>query len=186
MSVHDNVYINTDERLFYLSDYINNESVGKLNYWLLKTLKDDDNKELREKNFKRKPIKFYINSYGGDVHDMWGLIDIMLNSQTPIYTYCTGYAMSAAFLIFLAGHKRFATKHATFMYHQMSCFKHEKYQDFIEYKEEIDYLEDELEKFVIQRTNLSKKSIENNRITKKDLYIHPKEALKYKIIDKII
>lgn len=30
---------------------------------------------------------------GGGVYDTWALIDIILNSKTPIYTYCAGYAI---------------------------------------------------------------------------------------------
>lgn len=62
---------------------------------------------------KRDPIKLYINSCGGTIYDMWALIDAIQNSKTPIHTYCMGYAMSAAFDIFLAGHKRYCYKHST-------------------------------------------------------------------------
>lgn len=117
---------------------------------------------------------------------MWGLIDIILNSKTPIYTYCTGYAMSAAFNIFLAGHKRYASKHSTFMYHQMSCVRWGKYQDLVEDREEMDYLNKKLEEYVIERTKLTQEKIDEIRTTKKDLYIHPNKALKYGIIDKIV
>ena len=117
MGAKENTYSNREKRLFYLSDEVDNGSIGQLCWSLLLQLQDDDKKESKEKDFVREPIKIYINSFGGSVYDMWSLIDIVLNSKTPIYTYCTGYAMSAAFLIFLAGHKRFATKHANFMYH---------------------------------------------------------------------
>lgn len=121
MSSRDNTYTNIDNRTFYLSDNVDNESIGKLTWKFLQQIQEDDEKDEKEKDYKREPIKLYINSYGGFVDDMWGLIDIILNSKTPIYTYCTGYAMSAAFNIFLAGNKRYCYKHSTFMYHQMSC-----------------------------------------------------------------
>ena len=84
--------------------------MGCLCFNLLYVLQEDNEKDQKQKNYKREPIKLYINSNGGAIDDMWSLIDIMLNSKTPIYTYCTGYAMSAGFLIFLAGSKRFMTK----------------------------------------------------------------------------
>ena len=129
MNSKDNIYANTDERILFLSDDIDNESVGSITWNILRLIKSDDEKDKKEKDYRREPIKLYINSYGGSVYDMWGLIDIILNSKTPIYTYCTGYAMSAAFKIFLAGHKRYCYKHSTFMYHQMSCWRSGKYQD---------------------------------------------------------
>lgn len=182
----DNCYTNTDERLFYLSDYIDNSSIGQISWSLLWQLKKDDEQDEKEKNYERKPIKIYINSYGGNVYDMWGLIDIMLNSKTPIYTYCTGYAMSAAFKIFLAGHKRFASKHSTFMYHQMSCWRAGKYQDLVEDREEMDKLNKMNEDFVIKRTKLTKEDIDDIREKKKDFYIHSDDALKLGIVDEIL
>lgn len=117
----DNTYVDTDKRLYFLSDDIDNASIGKLSWNILHQIEEDDKNDEKEKDYKRDPIKLYINSCGGDVYDAWGLIDIILNSKTPIYTYCTGYAMSAAFNIFLAGHKRYCYKHSTFMCHQMYC-----------------------------------------------------------------
>ena len=134
MNSKDNIYANTDERILFLSDDIDNESVGSITWNILRLIKSDDEKDKKEKDYRREPIKLYINSYGGSVYDMWGLIDVILNSKTPIYTYCTGYAMSAAFKIFLAGHKRYCYKHSIFMYHQMSCWRSGKYQDLVEDK----------------------------------------------------
>lgn len=185
-STKENTYCNEENRLFYLSDDVDNSSIGQLCWSLISQLQEDDEKESKEKDFVRKPIKIYINSYGGSVYDMWALIDIILNSKTPIYTYCTGYAMSAAFKIFLAGHKRFATKHATFMYHQMSCRKSGKYQDLVEDRKEMDYLQKSIEEYVVDRTKLTQSDIDDIREKKKDFYIHPKEALKWGVIDEII
>lgn len=100
MGTKDNTYANTGKRLYFLSDDVDNESIGQLTWNILHQLAEDDEKDKKEKDYKREPIKIYINSYGGKIYDMWGLIDIILNSKTPIYTYCTGYAMSAAFKIF--------------------------------------------------------------------------------------
>lgn len=108
------------DRIIYLANDIRNISIGHTNAYLLSLIEKDDKGEAKEKEYKREPIKIYINSYGGNLYDMWSLIDIILNSKTPIYTYCKGYAMSAGFKIFLAGHKRFVSKHATLLYHQLS------------------------------------------------------------------
>ena len=182
----ENTYCNGDERLFYLSDDVNNSSIGQLCWSLLFQLQQDDKKEETEKNFTREPIKLYINSYGGSVYDMWALIDIILNSKTPIYTYCTGYAMSAAFNIFLAGHKRFCTLHSTFMYHQIFCMRRGKYQDLVEDREEMDCSQKMIEKYVIERTELTQADIDDIREKKKDFYIHSADALKWGIVDEVI
>ena len=162
MSDVGNIYTTTDQnfRTMYLSDDIDSCSIGKVCYGLLQLLHSDDTREAKEKDFKREPIRLYINSYGGNVYDMWALIDIILNSKTPIYTYCTGYAMSAAFKIFLAGHKRFATKHTTFMYHQIHCCREGKYKDLVEDRQEMDHLQKTIEEYVIERTKLTQADID--------------------------
>ena len=174
MSSKDNSYANTDKKTLFLSDDVDNESIGKLTWSILQQIREDNKRQL------------YINSYGGSVYDMWGLIDVILNSKTPIYTYCTGYAMSAAFKIFLAGHKRYCYKHSTFMYHQMSCWRSGKYQDLVEDREEMDWLNKKNEEYVIDRTNLTKDDIDEIREKKKDFYIHSDKAVKYGIVDEVL
>jgi ATP-dependent Clp protease protease subunit len=185
-STADNVLINTDARLFYISDDVDSASIGKMCFNLLYLLKQDDDNESKERDFKREPIKIYVNSYGGEVYDMWALIDIIEKSKTPIYTYCTGYAMSAAFKIFLAGHKRFGTKHSTFMYHQMNCYRYGKYQDLVEDRKEMDFLNTANEQYVIERTKIPQEYINEIREKKRDTYFHADEALMFGIIDEII
>lgn len=70
MADNKDVLLNIDERLLYISNDIDNETMGKMCFNLLYLLQEDDNKEEKEKNFERKPVKIYINSYGGSVYDM--------------------------------------------------------------------------------------------------------------------
>lgn len=179
----ENSYVDNDKRIIYLAGNIDEgKEIGKVNSTLLSWILDDNKKDKEQKNYKRQPISLYINSYGGEIYGMWSLIDIILNSLTPIYTYCTGYAMSAGFLIFLAGEKRYASKHSRFLYHQMSNIRQGKYQDLVEDREELDYMQKEIEDYVINRTSISKEQLENNRIQKQDWIIHLKEAKDLNII----
>lgn len=157
MGTKDNTYANTGKRLYFLSDDVDNESIGQLTWNILHQLAEDDEKDKKEKDYKREPIKIYINSYGGIVYDMWGLIDIIVNSKTPIYTYCTGYAMSAAFKIFLAGHKRYCYKHSTFMLHQPVCWISGKYTDIKENMAEYDRMNEYIIRYILDRTYFKKR-----------------------------
>lgn len=182
-----NSYIDSDKRIVYLAgDIDEGEEIGQINSTLLSWILDDNQKDKEQKNFKRKPISLYINSYGGEVYGTWSLIDIILSSLTPIYTYCTGYAMSAGFLIFLAGEKRYASKHARFLYHQLGCIRKGKYQDLVEDREEMDYMQNEIEEYVLNRTSISKEQLQKNREHKTDWIIHLEEAKKLNIITDII
>lgn len=180
----ENIY--TNNRTILLSDDIDNESIGKIEFLILQLLEHDDEKDKKEKDYKREPIKIYINSFGGSVYDMWGLIDVILKSKTPIYTYCTGYAMSAAFKIFIAGHKRYCYKHSTFMYHQMNCWREGKYQDIVEDMKEMDALNKMNEDYVLERTKFTRSEVDEIRTKKKDFYIRANDALKYGIVDEVL
>jgi len=186
MASKDNVLINTDKRIFYLSDDIDNSTIAQLNFNILYILDEDARNEKEKCNYERKPIRIYINSDGGNVYDMWSLIDIMLNSKTPIYTYCTGYALSAAFNIFLAGTKRFVSEHATLMYHQISCWRSGKYQDIVEDRTEIDLIQNNIENYIKSRCKITSKMLSENRLHKKNWYIHAYEATELDVATDII
>ena len=175
-----------DKRIFYLTGDIEDSNTSDLCFSLLCLLEEDDRKDKKEKDYKRETIKLYIQSYGGSIRDMWTLIDIMINSKTPIHTYCTGYAMSAAFKIFLAGHKRFITKHSILLYHQLSAWTGGKYQSIVEEMEMLTSDQEEIEEYVVSRTKLTKKRLEEIRLNKEDYYIHADEAIELGIADEII
>lgn len=173
-----------EKRAFYLSDDIDSKTVTAIIEGIHSINKKDNKEEKELKNYTRKPIRIYINSFGGSVYDMWGLIDTMLNSKTDIYTYCTGYAMSAGFKIFLAGKKRFANRHSTFMYHQLSYGIKGKIQDIADDLEESEYIQSEIEEYVVSRTMITKEKLGEVRKLKKDWYIHYPDFEKYGIVTK--
>lgn len=180
-SNQNNCLFNTKERIFYLSDNIDNNTIGILNFNLLQLIAEDEQSSQEKKSFKPKPIKIFINSFGGSVYDAWSTIDIILNSKTPIYTYCTGYAMSAGFLIFLAGHKRFATKNATLLCHQLSCWIGERFLDISQRLEELTRLQSDIDNFICKRTKIPSSLLEDIKIKKIDWYIHSEDFEKYEI-----
>lgn len=75
--------------------------------------------------------------------------------------------MSAGLNIFLAGHKRFASEHATFMLHQISGFVAGTYQDIFEQQEERDYLTEMNDEYIISKTRITQADIDEIRTKKK-------------------
>jgi ATP-dependent Clp protease protease subunit len=142
--------------------------------------------EINEFSKSSSPIKLYINSYGGDVYRFLGLIDVILTSKTPVHTYTLGAAMSCGLLVALAGHKRFAYKHSTFMYHQISLGDWDVAKNLEEDLVETKRLHKLIENIVLDKTTITKQQIEDVHNYKKDWYINSEEALHYKIIDQII
>jgi len=180
------LYTSKESRSLWIYGRIDEQTCADAAYFIhMINCEDNDRADYRKK-YKREPIKLYINSYGGSIYDMWVVIDSILTSKTPVHTYCTGYAMSAAFQIFISGKKRYVTKHATLMYHQMSAGFWGKYQDLVEDQQRNDYMNDELENFVIERTNLSKQKLKLIREKKRDTYFNADDAIKNGIADKII
>lgn len=175
-----------EDRLYYLYGDITTKNCASIAYEITGINITDDKKEKREKDYEREPIRIYINSYGGSVYAMWMLIDAIETSKTPVYTYCNGYCMSAAFQIFLSGHKRYVSKHATLMYHQISCWRYGKYQDLVDDMEHTEHLNDQIETYVTQRTKISADELYQIRQKKRDTYYTAEEAIKYGIADEII
>lgn len=181
-----NVNFNKDSRAIMLHDYVNEESISFVNFNLLNLIKEDDKNEAEKVKHTREPIHLYISSYGGYVDDMWSAIDIILNSKTPIYTYCMGYAMSAGFNIFLAGHKRYISKHSKLMYHQLSGYNSGKYMDIKQKMIDIDRDNQNIEKYVISRTKITQKKLNEIREKKMNWYIYADDSIKLGVADEII
>lgn len=52
-STRDNTYTNTNNRTFYLSDDVDNESIGKLMWYILYQIREDDKTLWRKRMIKQ-------------------------------------------------------------------------------------------------------------------------------------
>ena len=132
------------------------------------------------------PIKIYIDSYGGQVYQCMGLLGVMERSTTPIHTIVTGCAMSCGFLILIAGHKRFAHKMSTPLYHQVSSGAFGKVQDMEEKVEEAKRLQKQIEEYTMERTTIEKKKLKKVLENKIDWFMTAQEAKDLGVIDVIL
>ncbi len=65
-----------------------------------------------------EPIELYLNTPGGDLSEMWALIDTIRQMQTQVSTIAQGNVSSAGCLILVAGTgTRYATEYSSFMWH---------------------------------------------------------------------
>lgn len=109
------------------------------------------------------PIHFIVGTNGGDVRSMLGLMNLVLLSKTPCYTYLLGETCSAGSWFYLCGHKRFAadTPFISFMLHPVEWEKgdslgnHKSHQDYVQ------KLSDNLLEFTASRTLLTKKYLKS-------------------------
>jgi ATP-dependent Clp protease protease subunit len=133
-----------------------------------------------------KPIKIHIDSYGGSVYQILGLLSVMENSQTPIHTYAVGAAMSCGFMMLITGHKRFAHKYSTPLYHQVSNWSFGTLEEMKERLVETKRLQKTLETIIVQNTLLTKKKLKEVNTRKLDWYMTPEEALEWGVVDEIL
>lgn len=171
------------ERTLYLTNTIEANNIAEINKALLKIIKEDNAQEQKLKNYTREPIELYINSFGGSVYDALSLVDIISNSNTPIHTICTGYAMSAGFILFISGHKRIMSKHATLMLHQCSQSVNGKIGDLETSLVEGQRMQKTLENIITTHSKITPKMLEENRKTKTDWFITLEEAKKLNCVD---
>jgi ATP-dependent Clp protease protease subunit len=133
-----------------------------------------------------KPIILLINSYGGHVYPCLGLIGIMRNSETPIHTYVSGCAMSAAFIIAICGHKRFCYQESSYMLHEASNMSWGKIQERVEGLQEDSRLQKILNDIILQNTNITKKQLKKIFKSKRDKFYSGEEAQTLGCVDVVI
>jgi len=62
-------------------------------------------------------VQIYIDSFGGDVYALIGMMEIIKNSPIPVDTICTTKAMSCGACLFVMGESRYISPEATLMFH---------------------------------------------------------------------
>ena len=135
------------------------------------------------------PINVIIDSVGGDVYEMFGIIDYIesleKNSSIKVNTICRGKAMSAAAMILACGTgKRLASKRSTIMIHEGSSMQAGKSSDLKAAHKYNSHLGTMASSILGEKTNKDKKFWSEQ--SKTDLYLSAKDALKLGVIDGII
>jgi ATP-dependent Clp protease protease subunit len=128
-------------RKILLSENITSSSVKDVIKEIMEINNDDDLKEADYKDWERKPIKLFINSFGGSVYDGLSLVDIIKQSKTPVHTISIGSSMSMGLWIYLTGHKRFVGENATLMFHDISTVVWDKTQGIKQEVKEMERLQ---------------------------------------------
>lgn len=168
-----------ENRTFYI-DYEIDEA-----YCLVELAKIIIQINIEEKDIENPdPIRLFIHSYGGDIEQALFFCDLVKASRIPIITIGMGVAMSAGFLIFLSGKKRFAFSHTSMLVHSGSAAFQGTAEQIEEaqknYKKQIE----QMKSYILNNTTIDEKTFNKNR--NKDWYLSSDELLKYGIIDEVI
>lgn len=168
-------------RTFYIDYEIDDD------YSLLELAKVIIQMNIEEKDVRTedlKPIRLFIHSYGGCLEQANFFCDLIQASRIPVITIAMGVAMSAGFLIFLSGRKRYAFSHTQMLIHEGSAsFQGTAGQVEDAQKSYKKQIED-MKKYILEKTEIDEKTFNKNR--NKDWYLSADELVKYKIVDEII
>jgi len=134
----------------------------------------------------KKDIKLYVNSPGGSVTSGLAIYDTMQYIKPDVVTICVGLAasMGAVLLAGGAAGKRYALPNAEIMIHQVLGGAEGQASDIKIRAERILKIKDLLNKILARHTGQSFEKIEKD--TDRDYFMSADEALKYRLIDKII
>ena len=106
---------NFNRRILVLNDEINEAVMENYVLFILNWNCEDTERGIPIK--KRRPIKLYISSPGGDSFDGSMLIDVIKSSSTPIIGVAFGLVASMGYHIYLACHERLAFSNTIFCQH---------------------------------------------------------------------
>lgn len=122
-----------------------------------------------------------IDSYGGEVYTLLGMVDFLSSVDVPIITVSQGKSMSAGALLFSCGKERYVAPTATIMIHEVSSAFWGKNVEIQNEAKEVERLNKLL--FSLLDKNTSKKKgfwldlVQNNRHA--DLFLSANEAKKH-------
>ena len=134
-------------------------------------------------------IEIYLHSNGGAATGLANIYDVMQMISAPIKTVCLGKCYSAAAVLLAAGSKgeRYAMKHSSIMIHGIQAGFPIPGHDITSSKNYFDYLKDNndnIMKMLAHHTNHTLDKVKED--CKQDVWMDPKQALEYGIIDHII
>lgn len=178
------------DRNIFFTEQVDQSSISSISKKIIEINEDDSflikHAEFYGFKYEPQPIKLYIDSYGGSIYQCMSLISVMEKSVIPIHTICMGAAMSCGFIILICGHKRFAYKYSTPLYHQASSITMGTIKHIEEDVQETKRLQKLIEKITLEKTRISKERLKEIYEKKLDWFMTAEEALKLSVVDEIL
>lgn len=174
-------YNDLEERLFWVTDEINSYSLNLVHY-ILKWNRED--KEIEPS--ARKPIRLLIFSPGGNLDCFTAIGNVIRLSKTPVIGINISCAYSAAAMILLMCHKRYALSNdSTVLFHQGGCSGVQgTYDQVANFMKDYEKQVARLSQIILDRTSFTKEEV--NEKMKSDWYVSAQEGVERGIYDGII
>jgi ATP-dependent protease ClpP protease subunit len=168
----------------YFYDDVTRQSIFNLNKQISdvsKTLSILQN----QYNLSTNPtINLYVSSDGGEVFPALSSVDRIKNCKIPVDTYVEGLVASAATLISVVGRRRYISKNAFLLIHEVRSEFWGNFSEFQDENKNMELLMRCIKKIYLEHTKLKENELSD--ILKHDIYLDANDALKYGLVDEII
>jgi ATP-dependent Clp protease protease subunit len=134
-------------------------------------------------------IPVYIDSYGGNIHSLFAILDVIDSSPVPVATICIGKAMSCGAILLASGAEgyRYASPQSRILLHEASAGTIGKVSDMeqdIKHAQDLNKsIYDLLDKRSGNKKGFFQEKLKANKNS--DLHITPNQAKSWGIVDKI-
>lgn len=181
MSIYEETYREfLNDRVILLVGEVGDSVIDDCILYILKWNKEDINIPVD----KRKKIRFYISSVGGSIFSANMLIDVIMQSKTPIIGVGLDIVASAAYMIYLACHERFAFNNTAFLQHEGDVEYGNSRSKFKQTTDFFDTMETRGKDFILSRTNMTEEFYDS--VYEKEFWMHSDKAKELGIVNMII
>jgi ATP-dependent Clp protease protease subunit len=158
-------------------------------------LSGEVNKDLAEKTIRQlllldeendKPIRFFIDSPGGDADAGFAIFDMIRFVGAPVWTIGMGLVASAAAIIQLAAPKerRVGLPNSHYLIHQPHSGIRGVATDIEIHARELEKLREKINRLIANETGTNLEQVEKD--TDRDFWMNAEEAVRYGLIAKTI
>lgn len=135
-----------------------------------------------------EPIVLIISTYGGSVHEMFGLYDVLKWLPCPVHTVGLGKIMSAGVLLMASGEKgcRLIGEHSRVMIHPMMGGSFGNVFEMENALKEMADMQKIMEECLARESGKSVKEIKDTMELRKDTYLTAQEAIDFGLADGMI
>ena len=162
-------------RTILLSGEINKKTADKVSTLLL--ILDSESQE---------PIKFFVDSPGGDADAGYAILDMIRYVRSPVYTISNGLTASAGVIVLLASptKHRFSLPNSRILIHQPSSGMFGSASDIKIHADEIIKLKHRVIKLIADECGRDSEKVEAD--IRRDRWLSPEEATEYGLVSRII
>ena len=172
-------YNDLENRIYWVSDEINSFSYDLIQY-IIKWNREDKDLPVEQ----RKPIRLVFCSPGGDLDVEAAISTTISLSKTPVYGIAISCVASAASLIYLSCHKKYAFPNAYWILHRGSCNISGTYDQVMAAMDDYAVQVEQMMRFYQTHTKFTKQEIEENMTT--DWYVRVDTAMEKGMVDELI